>query len=189
MKGFPIILMFADMFESKGMTLNLKPRNPFRYEIMERKRRGTTKYLEKMSQKSKKIERAKRAYERNRKLYDLEEDPLTLLIWWSPPWPLMEKLDENCGGCWVTHDKSLEHQVNGIIFDNTRFKDALLHDFGGGLPDFENRNVDSQYWIFWPREAASKGIEKGMNYNQVKNWDNAFNLTARNGVHIIISDY
>ena len=51
--------------------------------------------------------------------------------------------------------------------------------FGGGLPDFENRNLDSQYWVFWPREAASKGVEKGMNYNLVNKWDGAFNLTAR----------
>ena len=46
------------------------------------------------------------------------------------------------------------------------------------LPDMKERNTESQYWVFWPREAASKGIEKGMDFDSVKNWDNAFNLTV-----------
>ena len=64
------------------------------------------------------------------------------------------------------------------MFDNTRYKSAIK---AKDLPDFTNRNTDSQYWVFWPREAASKGIEKGTNYNLVKeihDWDGAFNLTA-----------
>ena len=31
----------------------------------------------------------------------------------------------------------------------------------------------------WPREAASKGFQKVADYNNVKEWDGAFNLTAR----------
>ena len=70
--------------------------------------------------------------------------------------------------------------ATGIIFDNTRYKDALKHDFGGGIPDFANRNIDTQYWVWWPREAASKGRSKGLDYNLVgkTGWDAAFNLTA-----------
>ena len=50
----------------------------------------------------------------------------------------------------------MQYNATAIIFDNTRFKDAVRHNFGGGVPDFENRNIDTQYWVFWPREAASK---------------------------------
>ena len=77
--------------------------------------------------------------------------------------------------------ENIKYDAAGIIFDNTRYKDAVFYGFGGGLPDFENRNLDSQYWVFWPREAASKGIEKGMNLTLVDRWDGAFNLTARKG--------
>ena len=59
--------------------------------------------------------------------------------------------------CWLSHDKDYQYTAAGIIFDNTRFKDAVKHNFGGGVPDYENRNLKTQYWIFWPREAASKG--------------------------------
>merc|ERR1711920_872114 len=34
------------------------------------------------------------------------------------------------------------------------------------------------YWVWWPREAASKGFEKGTDLNVVAKWDGAFNLTA-----------
>lgn len=61
------------------------------------------------------------------------------------------------------------------MFDNTRYKNAKNL---GDLPDYANRNINSQYWIFWPREAASKGIEKGTSYKLVQEWDSAFNLTA-----------
>ena len=74
----------------------------------------------------------------------------------------------------------MEYSSAGIIFDNTRFKDAVRRNFGGGVPDFVDRNVDTQYWVFWPREAASKGSSKGMEYKLVAPyWDGAFNLTAR----------
>ena len=59
-------------------------------------------------------------------------------------------------------------KADGILFDNTRYKRAASeHD----LPNFESRNLDSQYWIFWPREAASKGVGKGVDHNLVKGWD------------------
>jgi hypothetical protein len=39
-----------------------------------------------------------------------------------------------------------------------------------------NRNPD-QYWVFWPREAASKGVESGTKAMEGE-WDKAFNLTT-----------
>ena len=64
------------------------------------------------------------------------------------------------------------------IFDKLYLKKLLSKFYNLDLPDYQNRNRDSQYWIFWPREAASKGIEKGTRYEWVKDWDSAFNLTA-----------
>ena len=43
-------------------------------------------------------------------------------------------------------------------------------------PDMFERNPD-QYWVFWPREAASKGIESGTSAMEGA-WDSAFNLTT-----------
>ena len=68
-----------------------------------------------------------------------------------------------------------ESTASSILFDNTRFRTGRLR---GDLPNFESRNLDSQYWIFWPREAASKGIDKGLDYESVAQWDSAFNLTV-----------
>ena len=39
---------------------------------------------------------------------------------------LLEKISDKCGGCWLTHDKSLQYDAAGIIFDNTRYRDAAL---------------------------------------------------------------
>ena len=39
-----------------------------------------------------------------------------------------------------------------------------------------DRNLD-QYWVFWPREAASKGINSGTSAMKGE-WDKAFNLTT-----------
>ena len=121
-----------------------------------------------------------------------------LLFWWNFQLPFLERLPSSCGGCWTSNDRNREFNADAILFDNTRYKKARLqHD----LPNFENRNTDSQYWIFWPREAASKGISKGTGLNLitikvlqtkkvittllkgtshslVKNWDGAFNLTC-----------
>ena len=43
----------------------------------------------------------------------------------------------------------------------------------GRLPDTKNRNTEKQYWIWWPREAASKGISWGMDWDLVgkSGWD------------------
>ena len=35
----------------------------------------------------------------------------------------------------------------------------------------------NQYWVFWPREAASKGINSGTSAMK-GDWDKAFNLTT-----------
>jgi hypothetical protein len=50
----------------------------------------------------------------------------------------------------------------------------------GDMPDFPNRNLDSQYWIWWPRESAAKGLNRKTKYHLVKdenNWDGCMNLT------------
>ena len=101
--------------------------------------------------------------------------------WFDSYYPLLKKLPDECGDCWLTHETHLEHEVkvvrffvilkkirnkiseknlekfgkkfkkkkcqpfkaNAIIFDQTRFKEALKGYFGG-LPDFKKRNTDTQ---------------------------------------------
>lgn len=77
----------------------------------------------------------------------------------------------------------MEHEAAAIIFDATRYKAAKKSGdkFNyGGLPDFANRNTERQYWVWWPREAASKGISWGLDWSIVgeSGWDSCFNLTA-----------
>merc|ERR1711935_523447 len=94
-----------------------------------------------------KLEKYRKKYDKHIKSYQTEKksgDPTVLLVWWSPEYPMLDRISEECGGCWLTHEKHLEKEAAGIIFDNTRYKDALKHGFGGGLPDFANRNLDKQ---------------------------------------------
>ena len=65
------------------------------------------------------------------------------------------------------------HARKAIIFDNTRYKDAAKHGYGGGVPDMEGRNTETQYWIWWPRESAAKGWGKGSDWDLVgkSGWD------------------
>ncbi|CAG5086938.1 Oidioi.mRNA.OKI2018_I69.PAR.g11410.t1.cds [Oikopleura dioica] len=112
--------------------------------------------------------------------YEKEENPTTILNFWSGGLPRLQKISKHCGGCWLTNDKHVEYTADAIIFDHTRYRKNLEVETGV-MPDFVNRNTDSQYWVFWPRESASKGIEKGTNHKLVKeihDWDGAFNLTA-----------
>ena len=80
----------------------------------------------------------------------------------------------------MTINVLFSNQLKGIIFDATRYKDAMKYGFAGGLPDFKKRNTETQYWVWWPREAASKGRSKGLDLSIVgqNNWDSGFNLTA-----------
>ena len=107
-------------------------------------------------------------------------NPLVILIWWAGHGALLKRIPDECGGCWLTHEKHLEKEAAGIIFDHTRYKAALNYQYGGGLPDFKRRNTERQYWVWWPREAASKGFGWGMDWGIVgkSGWDSAFNLTA-----------
>lgn len=112
--------------------------------------------------------------------FEKEENPTTILNFWSGGLPRLQKISKHCGGCWLTNDKHVEYTADAIIFDHTRYRKNLEVETGV-MPDFVNRNTDSQYWVFWPRESASKGIEKGTNHKLVKeihDWDGAFNLTA-----------
>ena len=155
------------------------------------------------------LEKFKKEYRENILHYQREKstgDPTVLLIWWGPEYPLLRKIEPECGECWITHEKHLEKEAAGsgfnlffecckmcydykprkaIIFDNTRYVFALhgkLHQQFEQLtmPDFENRNTETQYWVWWPRETAAKGQENGLNYDLVvkSGWDSAFNLTA-----------
>ena len=95
-----------------------------------------------------------------------------------------KKYPDDCGGCWFTHEKHLEHEANAIIFDQTRYRNAKYGKGKGWkkekLPDFKNRNTESQYWVWWPRESASKGYPVGTKWSIVgeSGWDSGFNLTA-----------
>ena len=79
--------------------------------------------------------------------------------------------------CWLTHNRTFEKTAAGIIFDNTKHLSATK-GYYNGLPDYKERNLNHQYWVWWPREAASKGFKKGTDLSVVKYWDGAFNLTA-----------
>ena len=95
----------------------------------------------------------------------------------------MTKSNPGCGGCYFTNNRELEKSADALLIDNTRFltvaRGHKANDtiYKNGIPDTKNRNQD-QYWVFWPREAASKGIEKGMEVMQEHGWDSAFNLTT-----------
>ena len=38
-------------------------------------------------------------------------DPILILKWFDAWFPLLKKLPEKCGDCWLTHEKHLEHEV------------------------------------------------------------------------------
>lgn len=134
-----------------------------------------------------------KSYDHYKKIYDTadaerREDPdqVTILTWWAEdparhPW--MTKSNSGCGGCYFTNNRDLEKSADALLIDNTRFltvaRGHKANDtiYKNGIPDTQNRNQD-QYWVFWPREAASKGIEKGMEVMQEHGWDGAFNLTT-----------
>jgi len=114
-----------------------------------------------------------------KKEFEEENDPTTILQWWTSPSYLertwMKKLPEQCGSCWVTNDRSMEKTANALLIDNTRYIQHF-HKKNQDHPELENRNED-QYWVFWPREAASKGIGSGTRLMEGA-WDAAFNLTT-----------
>ena len=101
----------------------------------------------------------------------------------------MTKSAEQCGGCYFTNDRTMEKSVDAILIDNTRWLTRKQGDvshlielghwnpYKETAPDTLDRNQD-QYWVFWPREAASKGVERGTELMQNDGWDGAFNLTT-----------
>merc|ERR1712050_160906 len=88
-----------------------------------------------------------------------DEDKVLLLNWYDRKKPFFNKLSDECGGCWYTNENKFEHETTGILVDNTRYVQGLEG------PSLDNRNLD-QYWIFWPREAASKNVEAGAKVTQ-----------------------
>ena len=100
---------------------------------------------------------AKKHYQNQLTSFDTDKskDKILILSWWAPERPEMRQ-HTACGienDCWVTNDKQFESTADGVIFDNTRF----LQKHASEHPNLEVRNPD-QFWIFWAREAASKGI-------------------------------
>ena len=75
----------------------------------------------------------------------------------------MRKLAPYCGGCWLTNQQQYEKEANGMLLDNTRY----VEQRGQNAPDLENR-TKNQYWIFWPREAASKNIANFGKYTSLR---------------------
>lgn len=71
------------------------------------------------------IEKYKKRYKKNLKRFLYEEkndNPTTILIWWAPLYPMLEKIPEACGGCWLTHQKRLEKQASGVVYDIDNFE-------------------------------------------------------------------
>jgi len=99
-----------------------------------------------------------------------DSDKVLLLNWYDRKKPFFNKLSDECGGCWFTNENEFEKESTGILVDNTRFVQGLEG------PNLDDRNLD-QYWIFWPREAASKNVEGGAKATSGP-WDRAFNLTT-----------
>lgn len=135
---------------------------------------------EKQAAKVKSDRQHAKIYEAALKTYRKEDDPTTILQWWTTPSYkdriLMRKLPESCGGCWVTNDRKREKTAEALLIDNTRYIQHSHNMPNGDGPQLENRN-ENQYWVFWPREAASKGIESGTKAMKGP-WDGAFNLTS-----------
>lgn len=113
------------------------------------------------------------------KEYKNTADKTTILQWWTSPsytertW--IKKLPAQCGSCWVTNDRTMEKSAEALLVDNTRYIQHS-HKDNPDTPELQNRNPD-QYWVFWPREAASKGIQSGTRAME-GDWDAAFNLTT-----------
>ena len=66
------------------------------------------------------LEKFKKEYRENILHYQREKstgDPTVLLIWWGPEYPLLRKIEPECGECWITHEKHLEKEAAGFGFN------------------------------------------------------------------------
>ena len=63
-----------------------------------------------------KIEKYRAKYDRHIKEFKKEKDPTILLIWWAPEYPVLNKIEDKCGGCWLTHEKHLYKKAAGYWF-------------------------------------------------------------------------
>lgn len=89
----------------------------------------------------------------------------------------IEKLDDDCGGCWHTNDRNFEKSADGIIVDNTWFLFAP-----NDAPSTKNR-AKNQYWISHHRESATKGFDYVSEFLNPRDeygnsLDQAYNLTT-----------
>jgi len=142
--------------------------------------------------RAKSFKHYKRTFDDNNAKRLEDDENVVILQWWSDnpeQHPYMSKSSNSCGGCYFTNDRSMEKTADGLLIDNTRFlsqKSGLerLEKLGRDINWYKEtppQNADrpeNQYWIFWPREAASKGIDRGMLKMRQDNWDSAFNLTT-----------
>ena len=123
--------------------------------------------------RAKSFKHYKRIFDDNNKKREKDDDSVVILQWWSDnpeQHPYMSKSSNSCGGCYFTNDRSFEKTADALLIDNTRFltqKDPAMTqhqaDIGKDVNWYKEtapQNFDrpeNQYWIFWPREAASKG--------------------------------
>ena len=82
----------------------------FLYYLLNPVETSPDNFLHKHDNKNEKY-RAK--YYRHIKEYKKEKDPVVLLIWWAPEYPVLNKIEEKCGGCWLTHEKHLYKKAAG----------------------------------------------------------------------------
>ena len=59
-----------------------------------------------------------------RMTHEPNDENTLILEWWNFGLPYLQKMPESCGGCWTTNNRNKEFVADGIMFDNTRFKNA-----------------------------------------------------------------
>ena len=78
---------------------------------------ATNTLYEKIHKYDDQYDKMKRAYDKNISKFKKEQrigDPTILLIWWGPQYPLLKRIEKECGGCWITHEKHLEKEAAGF---------------------------------------------------------------------------
>ena len=78
---------------------------------------ATITLYEKIHKYDDQYDKMKRAYDKNISKFKKEQrigDPTILLIWWGPQYPLLKRIEKECGGCWITHEKHLEKEAAGF---------------------------------------------------------------------------
>ena len=78
---------------------------------------ATITLYEKIHKYDDQYDKMKRAYDKNISKFKKEQrkgDPTVLLVWWGPQYPLLKRIEKECGACWITHEKHLEKEAAGL---------------------------------------------------------------------------